>query len=142
AWGAGLSVMHVPSGLFVQGHYNEITFGADGHVQNGYWGSTGGGPTKKDATHWLIQAGISKNWFGVGNTALYGEYGKETDWGADAAGRNFASNVACASPPFTGNCAANFTAVNGVTDTETTIWGIGITQIIDSIASMLQLGYW
>ena len=40
-------------------------------------------PTKKDTAHWLIQAGISKNWFGIGNTALYGEYGVATDWGAE-----------------------------------------------------------
>ena len=41
---------------------------------------------------WLIQGGISKNWFGYGNTSLYGEYGKAKDWGADngAAGRSFA----------------------------------------------------
>ena len=30
----------------------------------------------------MVQAGIQKNWFGFGNTSLYGEYGKATDWGA------------------------------------------------------------
>jgi hypothetical protein len=140
-WGAALSAIHVPSGLFVQGHYTAGTYGDPGHVQSGYWGSTGGGATKKDITQWLIQAGIAKNWFGVGNTALYGEYGKATNFGADAAGRNFGSNVACTTPPFTGNCMANFTAVNGVTDTETTIRGLGITQNVDAAASTLYLGY-
>ncbi len=67
--------MHVPSGLFVQGHWTESDYNFAGHVANSYWGSTGGA-TKKDATHWLVQGGIAKNWFGIGNTALYGEYGK------------------------------------------------------------------
>ena len=35
----------------------------------------------------------------------------------------------------------NFTTVNGVTDTELTIWGIGITQNVDAAASTLYLGY-
>ena len=35
----------------------------------------------------------------------------------------------------------NFTTVNGVTDTELTIWGIGITQNMDAAASTLYLGY-
>ena len=146
AWGGALSVMHVPTGLFVQGHYMAADYNAPGHVANGYWGSAGG-PTKKDATQWLIQAGISKNWFGIGNTALYGEYGKATDWGAEAAGRNFAGNYAsdcwlpvarerrlCIHPP-------ELHAVNGVTDTEVRIWGMGITQNVDAAASTLYLGY-
>jgi len=126
AWGGGLSLMHVPSGVFVQGHYAWTDFNAPGHVANGYWGSAGGA-TKKDTTHWLIQAGISKNWFGIGNTAVYGEYGTATDWGAEAAGRNFA--------------IAGFNAVTGVTDTELRIWGLGITQNVDAAASTLYLSY-
>ena len=91
--------MHVPTGLFVQGHYNKIEFSegsatdggacspsAGGGCVSAYWGQTT--TRKEDATHWLVQAGIA-NWFGVGNTALYGEYGKNIGWGAswDAAGR-------------------------------------------------------
>jgi hypothetical protein len=30
----------------------------------------------------LIQAGVSKNWFGYGNTSVYGEYGIADDRGA------------------------------------------------------------
>jgi hypothetical protein len=126
AWGGGLSLMHVPSGVFVQGHITWADFNAPGHVANGYWGSAGGA-TKKDTTHWLIQAGISKNWFGIGNTAIYGEYGVASDWGAEAAGRNFA--------------IGGFNAVTGVTDTELKIWGLGITQNVDAAASTLYLSY-
>ena len=146
AWGGALSVMHIPSGLFVQGHWTQADYNAPGHVANGYWGSAGG-VTKKDATQWLIQAGIAKNWFGIGNTALYGEYGVATDWGAEAAGRNFAGNSATNCPAGgTPNAVCspalqNFTTVNGVTDTEMRIWGMGITQNVDAAASTLYLGY-
>ena len=82
---AACRLMHVPTGLFVQGHYTAADYNDAGHVANGYWGSAGGA-TKKDTAQWLIQAGISKNWFGIGNTAIYGEYGKATDWGAELLG--------------------------------------------------------
>jgi len=150
AWGGGLSVMHVPSGVFFQGHYQGVDFGAPGHVASGYWGSAGGA-TKKDAAQWLVQGGIAKNWFGLGNTALYGEYGKALDWGAESAGRAFAGNTSTATCVVGGvggtanaTCTStlqNFTAVNGVTDTEMTIWGLGITQNVDAAASTLYLGY-
>ena len=92
----------------------------------------------------MIQAGISKNWFGIGNTALYGEYGVATDWGAEAVGRNFAGNSAVNCPNPNAVCSPalqNFTTVNGVTDTELRIWGVGITQNVDAAASTLYLSY-
>ena len=146
AWGGALSLLHIPSGLFIQGHYTWADFNDPGHVANSYWGSAGGA-TKKDATQWLIQAGITKNWFGIGNTALYGEYGVANDWGAEGIGRNFAgsSAISCPGPGGANSvCTAtllNFTTVNGVTDTELKIWGIGITQNVDAAASTLYLGY-
>ena len=51
--------MHTASGSFVQGHYARSEF------ING-----------EEARFWMIQAGITKNWFGLGNTSLYGEYGE------------------------------------------------------------------
>jgi len=92
----------VPSGLFVQGHYNHVDYNAPlnpaGNAASGYWGSSGGA-TQKPAAQWLIQAGISKNFFGPGNTSLYGEYGIADDWGAASAGRNFAGTSSTASCP-------------------------------------------
>ena len=66
-WAAALSLMHVPSGLFAQGHYTRLSVAA----QNPIWAAM---PADKDATRWDIQAGIAKNWFGFGNTVLFGEY--------------------------------------------------------------------
>jgi hypothetical protein len=36
---------------------------------------------------------------------------------------------------------ANFTTVNGVTDTELRMWGLGLTQNVDAAASTLYLSY-
>jgi hypothetical protein len=136
AWGAGLSVLHVPSGLFAQGHYMAADFSGTGSTA--YWGQTTTGlpvgVQKKDATQWLIQAGITKNWFGIGNTAVFGEYSKNTDWGAgDGAGRSYAAPV--------GGFGAVTAAVNNVTDTDMTVWGLGITQNVDAAATELYLNW-
>jgi len=138
AWGGSLALMHVPSGLFIQGHYNKVTYDdgtptdaavACGTCTTGYWGHST--TAKEDGVTWLVQGGISKNWFGLGNTALYGEYGKETGFGAStaAAGRTFAAPAGAG------------TGVVGVIDTEMTIYGLGITQNIDAAASQIYLGY-
>jgi hypothetical protein len=149
-WGAALSVMHVPTGLFLQGHYNHADFNAPFNVAAGYWGNTGGA-TQKPANQWLVQGGIQKNWFGYGNTSVYGEYGQANDWGASDAGRSFAGNTSTASCVVggaggTGNavCSStiqNFTAVNGVTDTTLTVWGVGIVQSFSAAATDVYVGY-
>jgi hypothetical protein len=132
AWGGGLSVLHVPSGLFAQGHYMAADFSCTGNAGSvsGYWGQTT--DCRKDATQWLIQAGITKNWFGIGNTAIFGEYSKNEGWGAGAnvGGRNFANTT-----------IPGAVAVNGVTDTEMTVWGLGITQNVDAAATELYLNW-
>jgi hypothetical protein len=146
AWGGGLSVMHVSSGLFAQAFYNAISFGngtsTDGlsppgtpctnssapSCTSGYWGQNQ--VNKDDATHWLVQGGIAKNWFGYGNTAVYGEFGRATGWGGSFAGRDYAG---LAGSPNVG--------VFGVIDTRLDVWGLGITQNFDAAATQLYLGY-
>jgi len=131
AWGAGLSLLHVPSGLFIQGHYLAADFDNPNPVTNpvtGYWAQVA---NKKDANQWLVQAGITKNWFGFGNTALFGEYSKSTDWGAGiGAGRTF-----------TAPAGSGLVTISNVTDTDLTVWGIGVTQNIDAAATELYLNY-
>jgi hypothetical protein len=62
-WSGSLALMHVASGLFLQGHYAESEF------FNG-----------EEAQFWMIQGGITKNWIGIGNTSFYGEYGNAEDF--------------------------------------------------------------
>jgi hypothetical protein len=133
AWGAGASVLHLPTGLFAQGHYIHVDFDQDSPTtvaaNSTFWGQSSQG--RRPAEQWLIQAGITKNWFGFGNTAVFGEYSRSSGWGA--AGGFFAPN----GRDFTGVNGA--TTVFGVSDTEMTMWGFGITQNVDAAATELYL---
>jgi hypothetical protein len=142
-WGFALSAMHVPSGLFIQGHWNHVDYDAPNHVLSGYW-NDGGGATQKPSTQWIIQAGISKNFFGYGNTSFYGEYGQALDWGASDAGRNFNNSATAGCPGPNSACTpalANFIQVQGVTSTTANVWGLGIVQKFDAAATDVYIGY-
>lgn len=106
--GLSLSLMHTPTGLFAQGHWLRMT---RGNVDS---------TTTDTGTNWLVQAGISQNWFGVGKTALYGEYSR-------------ANNMLNAFTASTVNTA--------VGDTRYTMWGVGVTQDLDAAAMQLYAGY-
>jgi hypothetical protein len=126
-WGGSVALMHVPTGLFVQGQYMVTDFGTG--LSSLYWGDYVG-HTESEA--WQVQAGITKNWTGLGNTSIYGEYAKLDDWGAGTgAGKSWTA-------PTT---ATDTLAVNGVTDTELTVWGLGIVQNLDAAATELYLGW-
>jgi hypothetical protein len=129
AWGGSLAALHVPTGLFAQGHYLAADFNGANLGISQYWGQSVA--NKQDSHQWMIQAGITKNWFGIGNTAIYGEYSRSDDWGAGlGAGRNYTSTV-----------GTGFTDIFGVTGTELTVWGLGLVQNVDAAATELYLGY-
>jgi hypothetical protein len=98
------SILHVASGLFLTGAYlvqdNDNAFGA-------------GTP---DTTLWYVQGGISKNWTGLGNTVLYGEYANVEDG------------------------LANFTSPLPVFS-NADMWGLGVVQHIDAAAMEVFLSY-
>jgi hypothetical protein len=155
AWGGGLSLLHVASGLFIQGHYQAVEYGFA--LSDNYWGnalicspassvacSPQGVMKKKDANQWLIQGGLAKNHFGFGITSVYGEYGKAEDWGAldNGTGRDYPVGGQFTAPfntPYINS--NNFTGIQNVTDTEVNIWGLGIVQNFDAAATELYLGY-
>ncbi len=110
-WSGSLALMHVPSGLFAQGHY------ATSEFLNG-----------EDGTFWMVQAGITKNWWGIGNTSFYGEYGRAEDY--IKAGINAASN---------GGIQATAGFPDATSDVK--FWGLGVVQQIDAAAMEVFLGY-
>jgi hypothetical protein len=125
-YGLGLSALHVPTGLFLQGDYfvskraavNSVA--ADGTaVYN----------ADVEASRYIIQGGISQNWFGVGKTALFGEYGKHKGW----AQANQQDNS------FTGLTGGATTAVNSGGDNK--FFGIGAVQNFDAAALELFIGW-
>jgi hypothetical protein len=135
--GANLSILHKSTGLFAQGSLGISHFG----------GSIIGGPSgydnqfsvnRKDSLIWLVQAGISKNWFGPGITSVYGEYWNANDVGADNTGATGTSVGRDFAPVAN---TTGFTAVRGVTATEFHVWGTGIAQDLDAASTTIYAGY-
>ena len=83
-----------------------------------------------DANIWLVQAGITKNWFGLGNTSFYGEYGRAKDYIQSGPAN---STTLYANPTLAGILAAGIPQVD--------FYGIGVVQQIDAAAMELYLGW-
>jgi Gram-negative porin len=118
--GYALSLFHVPTGLFAQGEYIDATGKSVDNAVNGFAAD----PTAK-GNRWHIQGGVKRNWFGIGDTSLYAEFGQHKGWkGLQAA------NVL--SVPGT---------VAGTSADKLDIWGLGVVQNVDAAAMELYLGY-
>jgi hypothetical protein len=98
------SILHVATGLYLTGAYVK---------------QDNDSPGRDDTTMWYLNGGIAKNWTGLGNTVLYGEYARVTN-----ALDNF------------GTSGATFIA-----NTDSTLWGLGVVQNIDAAAMELFLSY-
>jgi hypothetical protein len=107
-WQGSASVLHVATGLYLTGAF----------VEQSYGGTMAALP---DTTYWYVQGGISRNWTGLGNTVLYGEYGRYEDGGVGV--------------------ALNTVTPDIVTSSEVEFWGLGIVQHIDAAAMELYLSY-
>jgi hypothetical protein len=114
--GFSVALKHVPSGLFIQGDYLHSGRRYDIPGTNAL-------TPEVDMDHWNIQAGISKNWFGLGNTNLYAECGEQNGWGQDA-------------PNAPGFVASNFTLNSHIS-----FWGVGAVQNIEAAAMELYSGW-
>ncbi len=79
-----------------------------------------------DLRYWHIAGGVSKNYFGYGNTVLFAEYGEHK---GGLAQTQFVAGTAL-------HCSG---AVN--CDSTVTNWGIGIVQHIDAAAMELFATY-
>jgi hypothetical protein len=125
--GLSLSAMHAPTGLFAQGHWLRFDRGND--VLPANVNATTGG-TSDRATNWLVQAGIAQNWFGIGATALYGEYSKVNNGAAVFGDRSG------------GTAAGAWDALAAVgVESRYTMWGLGVNQNIDAAAMQVYAGY-
>jgi hypothetical protein len=118
------SILHVPSGLFVNGAAMRYSF--EGANIGETIGGVAGGPNRPDVNMWYVAGGITKNWFGIGNTAIYGEYGKYSD---GITGLEVARSI------------AGLGATGVVLDSEHSWWGLGIVQNIDAAAMEVYVGY-
>jgi hypothetical protein len=113
-----LSILHVPTGLFVTGSAGNRELSG---TLNG--AGTAVAYTGPDVRYWHIAGGVSQNFFGIGRTVLFGEYGEHKGGLAQA---NYVGTS-------TGHCF-NSTSVQSC-DSTVTNWGLGVVQHIDA-ASM------
>lgn len=127
--GGAAALMHVPTGLFVQGEY-QSTRGASAQfvdvapvigaaaITAGTRTFTGAFDPANSATRWHVQAGIGQNFFGLGRTNVFGEYGRHEGWQGIQG------------------------TTTGVKSSDSLrIWGLGIVQNIDAASMEIYLGY-
>ena len=94
-----VALMHTPTGL-------NVNFSAGKELDGGIDGNGA-----SDKQYWHVAGGINQNFFGPGNTSLYGEYG------------NYDYDTA------------------GLIDDTVTMWGLGVVQHFDSAATELYVAY-
>jgi hypothetical protein len=144
----GASLMHVPSGLFVYGMYqNDQEEGTQYKNFNFKTGRVTGDAAANDSDTWFVKAGIKKAWMPAGATVLFGEWGQYNDMyrglcGAPPSSLNQNATFCVASIPVgvinSGpNKGQAITAGALVTGSEVQRWGVGVVQEIDSAAMHL-----
>jgi hypothetical protein len=110
------SILHVPTGLFLTGAGGTREVSGDrlaGDRTSRYTGP--------DLKWWHLSGGVNKNFFGIGNTVLFGEY-TQSEGGLEQ------------STFLAGNAPA-------WANSDMTQWGLGINQYIDAAATEVFLTY-
>lgn len=110
------SILHVPTGLFLTGAAGSREL--EGQRVAGNVATEYAGP---DATFWHLAGGVAKNFFGIGNTVIFGEY-SSAEGGLEQVDH-------------LGNIAPRWA------NTEVTAWGIGVNQYIDAAAMQVFATY-
>jgi len=122
-----VSVMHVPTGLFVSVQLGSV----DTEFQNAADPDDLTADAEMD--HWYVQAGVTRNWFGYGNTTIYGAYG-ENDY---SRGGGFLDDAGLVR----GNNGFDADGISSIVDVAATQWGFGVVQAFDSAATELFAHY-
>lgn len=109
-----LSIRHMPTGLFFTG--------AAGHRDNEDFDFTAGGVVTGtrsfDSDFYYVSGGVARNFFGIGDTVLFGEY---SEW--SGMGKQYLNG-----PGNTGDSTVEH-------------WGVGIVQHVDAAAMEFWLTY-
>jgi hypothetical protein len=138
-----LSVRHMPTGLFFTGaagwrDMNKqdavagglvIDFGrGDDSVLN-----RGGNRRDFDSSFFYLSGGVARNFFGLGDTVLYGEY---SEWKGNGQDTSFLADL----PAFGPFEIVQISAFGG-SSSKLTHWGVGIVQHVDAAAMEFWLAY-
>jgi hypothetical protein len=138
----GASVMHVPSGLFVYGLWqNEQNNGTQWKEINFNTGKIHDSAANETDV-WYVKAGIKRAWSPVGATVLFGEWGQYNDMFTGLCPGTIPStpdgalcNTSLPIGTFS-NGDADLASAQ-VTGSEVQRWGVGVVQEIDSAAMHL-----
>ncbi len=150
-WQVGASIMHVPSGLWAYGlwqeednngtQWKELNFD---HPFDSHGNLESRDSNANTTDVWFAKAGIKRTWTPLGATVLWGEAGQYHNMynglcGApgDAKGVSGADNTFCVVNLPTGKFFKDGEAVTQtafVTGSEVNRWGLGVMQEIDSAA--------
>jgi hypothetical protein len=131
-WLASWSTMHVATGLFVSGTWTQYMWrGSNPHEIF----DLDPARHRPDTTLWWVDAGIERNWFGIGATTFYGEFGRVNDGitGLLATPGGVGAQLSSGLGPLG--------AVGVVVDSDMTWWGAGVVQKVDAAALDLYLAY-
>jgi len=131
----GASVLHVPSGLFIYGLYQNEN--ANPTPFNANLFNSGVGADNQSDT-WYVKTGIKRTWWAAGATVLFGEYAQYSNmYGdvkfADACNGGWLSPVG-QNGGISQACATSATGSAFATGSEVKRWGVGVVQEIDSAA--------
>jgi hypothetical protein len=145
----GASIMHVPSGLWAYGLYqNDQEQGTQFKSYNFNTGHVGNAAANESDT-WFVKAGIKRTFSPVGATVIWGEWGQYNDMyrglcGIPGDSPNFDNgNTYCQTTIATGvvnsgyNKGQAITTDALITGSQVTRYGVGVVQEIDSAAMHL-----
>ena len=124
------SIMHVPTGLFLTaaaGRVEDNNRNQQLLQEKNFVGAKG------TDSFWYIQAGIERNWFGIGKTTLYGEYHQANSGTALNAGALRAVGANDVINSFGAAATINASNIN--------TWGLGVVQSVDAAAMDLYISY-
>ena len=134
--GGSASIMHVPSGIYISGGYNEL------HDKNR--DRLFGRNVKDVDKGWYMQGGIQQKFNALGLTTLYGEYFSADGGAATAAGARTGMRPDDPLNPL-GGSTANANAIantsSEIISTGGRAWGVGAVQRIDAAAMDIYLAY-
>jgi hypothetical protein len=135
----GVSVLHVPSGLWVYGYYeHEDNNGTQFQTLNFNTGALVNDSNANSTDAWFAKAGIRRTWTNLGATVIWGEGGQYFDMFGN--GQGFCPGLVCISAVPSGQTTTNGVNINNtvaVTGSTVNRWGAGIVQEIDAAAMHL-----
>ena len=147
AVGLSVSLMHVPTGLFVTGAYGEKT---DDNRQafvanlaalpnaNTAAGVGSNARTRDRDEFYLIQGGIEQSFFPIGKSTLFGEY---YDGRFGAQGNGSPAGASAQNGTFTTGLISFGNGVGTVSATEIEAWGVGFNQNVAAAALDMYVSY-